>query len=84
MPRYFFTVRKDSHEPDSVGVDLPDIATAQEEAASLMGQEMRDHPSHIWNDEEWHVEVADERGLILFTLYSAAIRAAAVRMHPSP
>ena len=82
MPRYFFSVRKDSHAPDTVSVDLADLATAQGEAASIMGQEMKDHPNAIWTDEEWYVEVADERGLILFTLYCAAIRAAAAGLRP--
>ena len=79
MPQYFFHVRKDSHRPDEVGLDLADAEAARRQAALALAEEMKDHPDQIWNDEEWHVEVTDDRGLILFTLYSAAFQAAAVQ-----
>ncbi len=77
MPRYFFNIHKDHHTPDSTGADLADLEQARVQAARVMAQEMTDHPGDFWNDEEWHIEVTDQRGLILFAVYSAAIHAAA-------
>lgn len=77
MPRYFFNIQKDNHVPDNVGVELKDLAEARTEAVRLMGEDLKDHPNALWNDEQWHVQVSDERGLILFTVYSTAIESAA-------
>ena len=77
MPRYFFHVRKSDHKPDSTGVELRDASEARIEAAKAMAQELKDNPGDLWKDEEWHIEVTDEKGLILFTVYSSAVEAAA-------
>ncbi len=42
-----------------------------------MGEDLKDHPNEFWNDEEWHVQVSDADGLILFTVYSSAVESAA-------
>ena len=73
VPRYFFNIQKDDHEPDRVGADLPDLAAAQVEAARMMGEDMRDYPALFLNDEEWQIAVSDERGLVLFTVYGSAL-----------
>ena len=73
MPRYCFNVRKDSHTPSSVGVELDNVRAARLEAIRLMGDELRHKPDEFWTDQEWYIEVTDDRGLILFTMFSAAL-----------
>lgn len=77
MPRYFFKFKKGGHEAEPVGADLPDMAAAHVEAARMMGEDLRDYPGSFWDDEEWQIAVSDEHGLVLFTLYSLAIRSSA-------
>ena len=77
MPRYFFNIKKDNHTPDTVGVELPDMARARHEAVQLLGADLNDHPDAFWDDEEWKIGVSDENGLVLFTLYCSAIRSSA-------
>ncbi len=78
MPQYHFHVRKNGHTPDTTDVELSNSNEARRAAARLMGEELKAYPDSFWNDEEWHIEVMDDRGLILFTLYSAGIRSAAL------
>lgn len=78
MPRYFFNVKKDSHAPDRIGVDLSNAASARLEGVRLLAEDLRAHPDDFWDDEEWEIEVSDEHGLILFTLHSSAIRSSAM------
>ena len=77
MPRYLFNIKKNGHEADQVGADLPNVAAARVEAVRMMGQDMRDYPAMFVIDEEWQIAVSDERGLVLFTIYSAAMRSSA-------
>ena len=72
MPRFCFNFRKDSHDLEEVSVELADAHEAQVEAVRSLAEDMRDNPEQLWNDEDWHVEVIDESGLVLFTTSSAA------------
>ena len=77
MPRYFFNIKKDNHPPDVEGVDLPGLDAARLEAVRVMGEDLKHHPDAFWDDEDWQIAVSDERGLVLFTVYSAAMRSSA-------
>ena len=77
MPRYFFNIKKDNLPPDGVGVELPGLDAACLEAVRVMGEDLKGHPDEFWDDEEWQIAVSDERGLVLFTVYSAAMRSSA-------
>ena len=77
MPRYLFKIKKEGHEPDQVDADLPSLAAARVEAIRMMGDDMRDYPDVFLIDEEWQVAVSDENGLVLFTVYSSAMRSSA-------
>ena len=79
MPRYFFHVRKDGREPDTTGVELPGLEEARVEAAECLAQELHDHRRELWNDEDWSIEVTDDRGLVLLIVQSAAFEAASVK-----
>lgn len=79
MPRYYFNIHDGSSSLDENGTELVDIDAARRQAAQLMGEMLCDDPDAFWNSEEWHLDVTDERGLILFSLLFAAIDAAAQR-----
>lgn len=72
MPRYFFHVHDGYSFPDEDGTELPDIYTAQAEAIRTSGEILRDVGAKFWNGTEWKLEVADERGQILFVLRFSA------------
>jgi hypothetical protein len=41
MPRYYFHIEDDRIEIDQIGVELPDLKAAREEAVSAAGQILR-------------------------------------------
>ena len=85
MPRYFFHVYDGSSSPDMDGTELPDIYTAQAAATRTSGEILRDMGAKFWNGTEWRLEVADERGNILFVLrFSAEERPALTDTPPDP
>ena len=81
MPRYFFHVHDGSSFFDTEGTELPDIYTAQARAIRTAGEILRDMGAKFWDGLEWKMEVADERGQILFVLrFSAEERPLSVEM----
>ena len=61
MPRYFFNVHFDEHVArDPVGVDLPDLAEAVNQAQKARAEIMHeDELDRLW------LEIVDENGTIL-------------------
>ena len=72
MPRYFFHVYDGSSSPDTDGTELPNIYTAQAVAIRTSGEILRDMGAKFWDGTAWRLEVADERGEILFVLRFSA------------
>jgi len=72
MPRYFFHVYDGSSSPDTDGTELPDICTAQAVAIRTSGEILRDMGAKFWDGTAWRLEVAGERGQILFVLRFSA------------
>jgi hypothetical protein len=72
MPRYFFHVYDGTASRDTEGTELRDIYTAQAEAIHLSGAVLRDMGAKFWNSTGWSLEVADERGCVLFVLRFSA------------
>lgn len=72
MPRYFFHVIDGHSDIDRDGTELPDIYVAQIEAIRLSGEILRDMGGQFWDGTEWRLEVADERGRVLFVLRFSA------------
>ena len=68
MPRYFFNVQDDHPSFDTEGTELRDLHTARAEAICLTGEILRDMGAKFWAGPEWKLEVADERGQVLFGL----------------
>ena len=66
MPVFHFNVYDGVRLPDEDGTDLPDWRQAEIAAIELAGSLIRE--GAIEPLREWHMEVTDERGLILFTI----------------
>jgi hypothetical protein len=79
MPHYLFHIRKDGQTVGYVGVKLANIEAARKEAVSLMAEEPKFKPDRLWEDQGWQVEVMDDRGLILFTIFSSAVQSASLK-----
>ena len=72
MPRYFFHVLDGYSSRDTDGSELPDIYAAQHMAIRTSGEILRDMGAKFWDGTEWTMEVADERGQVLFILRFSA------------
>lgn len=79
MARFFFHVHDGTTILDNEGTVLPDLPTARKVAVQFAGEMLRDLGRDLEDGEDWKVDVADEHGLILFTILLAALDAPAVR-----
>jgi hypothetical protein len=79
MPRYHFNVYDGASSPDKEGIELADLTTARHDAVRLMGRLLLDDPDAVWGDDQWHLDVADGRGLTLFSLLLATVDNVATR-----
>jgi hypothetical protein len=60
MARYFFHVSDGTLVLDDVGVELPDVASAQTTAIQLTAEILKDGMlGPLWNEPSWRVEVTD-------------------------
>lgn len=75
MPHYFFHVSDGSDYPDPHGTILPDLDAARAHALAYFGDLIRDAPCEFWNGDQWTMNVADHRGLVLFSLYFVGLDA---------
>lgn len=77
MPFFNFEVRTESHVMLTEGAELADKDAARNEAARRIGELLTDHASRLWVDENWQIDVTDERGLILYVIHVSALKTAA-------
>ena len=77
MPVFNFEVRTPSHVMLTQSADLADHTAARVEAARRIGELLTDHANQLWVDEEWQIDVTDQRGLILYVIHVNAMRSAA-------
>jgi hypothetical protein len=68
VPIYHFIVHDGSNVPDPDGTELASLSVARLEAVKLAGELLRDQPQTFWDGSDWHLDVTDERGHILFRL----------------
>ena len=68
MPRYHIQVRTESHVKTAVEIERDDLTALRIELAQFVGELLRDHAEQIWVDEEWRIDVTDDRGLILYVM----------------
>ena len=70
MARYFFHLHNDLDCPDEEGLELPDLEAARKHAAHsarlTAGETVKDH-GHIIGDH--HIDIEDENGAVLETVY---------------
>ncbi len=50
------------------GSELPDLQAAREEAVALAGALLKEASEKFWSGEQWHMDVTDGNGLVLFRL----------------
>jgi hypothetical protein len=79
MPRYHFNVHDGTDHPDLQGTELDDVPAARKHAVRYFGEMLQRDPCTFWNGEEWKMEVANETGLVLFSLHFIGIDAPALR-----
>jgi hypothetical protein len=72
-------VRTDTHVLLSDSVELDDLERARIEAACRVGELLKVHASAIWSDKEWHMDVTDNAGLILFAIQISAMKTSATK-----
>jgi len=51
---------------------------ARVEAARRIGFLLQEHSDELWADEDWQMEVTDDRGLIVFAINIQALKPAAI------
>lgn len=75
--KFHFQVRTESHVLLTEGIELATIDEARIEAARRVGRLLHDHADQLWTDEDWRMDVTDDKGLILFVLTISAMRSSA-------
>ena len=78
MPRYYFHLRGDRNTPDREGCELPGLDDAQQIAARYLGSLIADAGPALFENSDWHLDVTDDCGLILFTAQVAGFSSSAV------
>jgi hypothetical protein len=68
MPRYNIELRTDDRVWETLVLEKDDHTDLRTELAGFVGEMLRDHAKQIWADEEWRIDVTDERGLILYVM----------------
>lgn len=79
MARFYFNVRDGMSCLDMEGTELPDWQAARIKAIRLAGQIIWDDAQRIALGEDWHIEVTDGTGLILFQMTFQVIEAPVLR-----
>jgi hypothetical protein len=69
MPRYFFHITHERHEPDLEGEELPDKHAAWKEATVTAGQMLQGLDGKLTPDRGWRIEVVDEFQNTLYVLH---------------
>jgi hypothetical protein len=83
MTRYHFQVRTDTHVMLTEAMDFRDADEARIDAARRVGVLLQEHAGKLWADENWQMDVTDERGLILFVIFVQASKSPATTPDPT-
>ncbi|HMJ92748.1 MAG TPA: hypothetical protein VK472_01480 [Allosphingosinicella sp.] len=79
MPKYNIELRTAGQVWETVVVERDDHAALRVEMACFVGELLKDHAGKLWSDEDWRVDVTDERGLILYVMHISTTDSAATR-----
>lgn len=74
MPRYSFYRSDDGPRPEPLRKDLTDDEDARMTAVEYAAAVLRERPEVVWSGRDLEVQVADERGGLLFTVLMTAKR----------
>jgi hypothetical protein len=77
LSRYQFNLHGDHNTPDQDGCELPCMDDARGIAARYLGALIADAGPTLFENDDWHLDVTDDRGLILFTARVAGFSSAA-------
>lgn len=75
MPRYFFHLKDHAAYEDTTGTELPDDAAASREAASFVGEVLRDDPGLLWGGRDLQALVLREDGTLVCAVVIAGVQA---------
>ena len=60
MPRFYFHIEDDQTHIDQIGVELPDLPTARDEAVRAAGQILRNGAAKsLWSGKPWRMWVTE-------------------------
>lgn len=76
MPRYFFNVHDGRTVRDEIGTELPDHDAARAMAVRASGEAIEELGSDFWSGDGWQMDVTDEEGELLFSLYFSSSKPA--------
>lgn len=74
---FHFQVRTPTHVLHTQVADLASLDAARVEAARRSGQLLSEHAAQLWVDEDWRMDVTDEKGLVLFVIIISTMKSAA-------
>lgn len=84
MPRYYFNVQDTISYKDEDGVELPDLATAKEQAVCHFAEMLQKRAGIFTGKKDWQLTVTDDCGMILLTFsFSMRVPAASEDLHSS-
>ena len=72
MPTFYFNLHNHHDDDDVSGTELADLATARVEAVVFAGAYLKDNPDLLSDDQEFSVEVTDERRRPVFAVVMRA------------
>jgi hypothetical protein len=72
MSRYFFHVMDGHAIVDTVGTEFATLDEARSAGVVTAGQMLAELGSSFWSGKTWTMSVADETGVVIFTLRFAA------------
>ena len=86
MARYIFQVQYGAEgQPDTYGVELPNLVVVREEAVNLAAALLREMRPSFWEGDDWTLTVQDDDGLTLLSVMVTATEAPALkRITPTP
>jgi hypothetical protein len=79
---YHIGLRSETHLNETLNVEHDDLTGLRVEVARFVGELLRDHAELVWEDQDWRVDVTDDRGLILYVMEIHASDTAAT-MNPN-
>ena len=83
MPHFFFNVFDGYDNFDTEGMELPSWQAAKVLAIRHAGEVLQSDAARIKPGDEWHMEVTDEQGLIVFRLDFSVMASAALASSPA-